>query len=112
MVPDGMRATPDCVLDGHKVARHIRDACLPLIEERVKAGRRPHLAVVRVGAHPAALVHAEAWRKEATVWGIEVQAVQSSPSEQLDRDIVAKFRGSRKSDITVVTDAFWLQCTA
>ena len=67
-----MRPVPDRVLDGHDVARRIRDACVPRVAERAQAGRRPTLVIVRIGEHPAAQVHAEAWSKEARSWGLAV----------------------------------------
>ena len=68
-----MRPVPNRVLDGHEVARRMRDACLPLVEERARAGRRPTLAVIRIGDHPAAQVHTAAWSKEASAWGLGVR---------------------------------------
>lgn len=73
MVPHGMRAPAERVLDGHETARRIREACVPLVADRAAGGRRPCLAVVHIGSHPAALVHVEAYRKEATTWGLEVR---------------------------------------
>jgi len=67
-----MRPVPDRILDGHEVARRIRDGCVPLIAQRQERGRCPSLVVVRIGDHPAAQVHAEAWTKEAATWGLEV----------------------------------------
>jgi len=83
-----MRVAPERVLDGHETARRIRDACVPLVEERAAAGRRPRLAVVRIGEHPAALVHLEAYRKEATSWGLDVQ-VEGMPVDTTVRRVGA-----------------------
>ncbi len=86
-----MRPAPDRVLDGHDVARRVRDACLPLVEEQAGAGRRPTLVVVRIGDHPAALVHAEAWSKEAATWGLEVDVV-ALPGDTPAKKVVGVLR--------------------
>lgn len=87
-----MRPVPDRVLDGHDVARRIRDGCLPLVEERRRLGRAPSLVVVRIGDHPAAQVHAEAWSKEAAVWGLAVD-VAALPVETTARKAMSVLGG-------------------
>lgn len=100
-----MRPVPDRVLDGHEVARRIRDGCLPLVSEREKTGRPPSLSVIRIGDHPAAQVHAEAWSKEASAWGLAVDVVVL-PVETTARKAVSVLRGlERDRDVDGVAIA-------
>ena len=70
----------------------MRDACVPIVAEREQAGRRPTLVVVRIGDHPAAQVHAEAWSKEAAAWGLEV-SVLALPVDTSARKAIGVLKG-------------------
>jgi len=67
------------LLDGRALAERLRVESAPEVERLAAQGRRPRLAVVKVGSNEAAHSYIRGQQRGAERWGIEVQVTEVAP---------------------------------
>ncbi len=67
------------LLDGRALAERLRAEFAPEVERLAAQGRRPRLAVVKVGSNEAAHSYIRGQQRGAERWGIEVEVTEVSP---------------------------------
>jgi methylenetetrahydrofolate dehydrogenase (NADP+)/methenyltetrahydrofolate cyclohydrolase len=77
-------------LDGRAIAERIRLREAPAVETLRRAGRRPRLVAVQVGANEAAEAYVKGQRRGAEAWGVayEVRRLDAKATEAQVRDAV------------------------
>lgn len=80
-------------LDGKRVAREFRESLAQKIEQHyVGRGKRPGLAVVRVGEDPASQVYVENKRKASAAVGIDAREIHL-PADISEHAVIAEVEG-------------------
>ncbi len=67
------------LLDGRALAERLRTEFAPEVERLAARGRRPRLAVVKVGSNEAAHSYIRGQQRGAERWGIEVDVTEVAP---------------------------------